>query len=135
MSDAAPLARYGSVRVHERQAVRSVTELLPRLASLTAMHLEGRDVVLAGVDRLQCFLHHGSRCARCGLEATFFALERVESRGFSGWTLNLYGRREGRDVYFTKDHVIPRLHGGPDELSNYQTLCWPCNSRKGSSLE
>lgn len=30
------------------------------------------------------------------------------------------------------DHVVPRSHGGTDDLDNLQVLCRPCNRRKGS---
>ena len=33
------------------------------------------------------------------------------------------------------DHIVPVAHGGGDELSNLQTLCAPCNSKKGASRE
>lgn len=33
------------------------------------------------------------------------------------------------------DHVVPEVHGGPTTLENLQTLCQPCNSRKGARLE
>ena len=32
------------------------------------------------------------------------------------------------------DHIRPEVHGGSDELENLQTLCHPCNSRKGKKL-
>jgi hypothetical protein len=32
----------------------------------------------------------------------------------------------------TVDHILSEKKGGASELSNYQTLCRPCNSRKGA---
>jgi diadenosine tetraphosphate (Ap4A) HIT family hydrolase len=30
------------------------------------------------------------------------------------------------------DHIIPRKEGGPDDLANFQALCWKCNANKGA---
>ena len=35
----------------------------------------------------------------------------------------------------TKDHILPRSKGGIDDISNYQTMCKPCNEVKGNKLE
>ena len=32
---------------------------------------------------------------------------------------------------FQVDHIVPVVRGGPDEFSNFQLLCPPCNQRKG----
>ncbi|KLU13985.1 HNH endonuclease [Xenorhabdus griffiniae] len=39
--------------------------------------------------------------------------------------------RGGRAVTgVTVDHITPKAHGGTDELSNLQLLCWSCHKRK-----
>lgn len=32
----------------------------------------------------------------------------------------------------TRDHVIPRVHGGTDDIDNLVPACRSCNSRKGA---
>jgi hypothetical protein len=31
------------------------------------------------------------------------------------------------------DHIVPRKHGGEDDLTNLQALCFKCNANKGAS--
>jgi len=40
-------------------------------------------------------------------------------------------RHCGTGERLTLDHIIPRVLNGPDTFDNLQTLCQPCNSRKG----
>ena len=56
----------------------------------------------------------------------------------------LYGKQEGRcggcKVHFELrnmevDHVVPRVKGGPNHISNYQLLCGSCNRRKGAGSQ
>lgn len=136
------ITRYGNVRVLERVATFEVDDVVRLLlddvkAPTVRVEHAGAAYAVDVVDRLRCFAQKGCSCAGagCGRAGRHFALEFVSDRQGERWTLNLYGRRDDEDepgAYFTKDHVIPRAHGGPDELSNYRTMCWPCNSRRGS---
>lgn len=121
------IRKHGSVRVIKRLSVFPVQQILPILSP--DMELNGIKLSPRSRDRILCFMHKGIICAGCGQEATYFALEEVESDHFSGVTLNLYG--EG-DLYFTKDHIKPKKLGGLNVLDNYQTMCWPCNQKKGA---
>lgn len=40
----------------------------------------------------------------------------------------------GTHKQLSVDHVYPEVHGGSDEFDNLQTLCKPCNSKKGDAL-
>jgi len=61
---------------------------------------------VSGSIRYQVILRAGRRCEGCG--------ESVEKKPI--------------DV----DHIIPRSLGGKNDISNYQALCWECNTNKGN---
>jgi ATP adenylyltransferase len=61
---------------------------------------------LSGTVRYQVLSRAGFRCELCGAPADEQALE--------------------------VDHIIPRRHGGRDEETNLQALCWRCNANKGA---
>ena len=82
-------------------------------------------------DRYNCFMKSGFDCKSCGKVGSIFAIEKIKSKSFHGYTINLYSE-DG--AFFTKDHIIPKSKGGKDMLDNYQTMCWPCNAKKGSTL-
>ena len=70
------------------------------------------------------------RCVACGLEGQSMMLEL--NPGDDVPHFNLYGEEDGRLVLMTKDHILARSKGGPDELWNYQTMCNICNNLKGN---
>lgn len=84
--------------------------------------------------RLRTFLHKGLTCKCCGLQASFFAIERNHSDEEHGrpYHLNLWGvNSEGEEILFTHDHIKARALGGADNMSNTQTMCVICNNTKG----
>lgn len=83
--------------------------------------------------RLFLFRNKGTVCVTCGLEATHFLLES-QSEDVKAH-LNLYARVGDKEILFTKDHIFPKSKGGLNEHSNYQTMCSPCNRKKGSKVE
>lgn len=82
-------------------------------------------------DRLKLF-SNSQTCVACQLTAEFFAVER-DIKETGKYHLNMYGICDGEEVLFTKDHIIPKSKGGPDNMSNYQVMCYPCNYNKGNT--
>jgi 5-methylcytosine-specific restriction endonuclease McrA len=72
-------------------------------------------------------------CVWCGLTGTVMRLEYNDS-SFRRPSFNLYGFRGNTPILMTRDHIIPRSRGGKDRLSNYQTMCEPCNNLKGDMM-
>lgn len=61
---------------------------------------------ISGSLRYEVLKRSGGRCDLCGIS--------VEERAIE------------------VDHIIPRKHGGVDDLVNLQALCWKCNANKGA---
>lgn len=86
--------------------------------------------------RYQVFTRKGIKCAACGLEATYFCLEKHSATKTKHYHFNLYGiTASGSEVLFTKDHILPRSRGGADHIDNLQTMCSPCNTKKGNIVQ
>jgi 5-methylcytosine-specific restriction endonuclease McrA len=48
---------------------------------------------------------------------------------------NLYAVNEyGDKILMTKDHIHPKSKGGRNHISNYQTMCYPCNQDKSNKI-
>lgn len=70
-------------------------------------------------------------CTYCGCFASkaYICLDGAMGNPFIG----IYCLRGGREVLLTKDHIIAIADGGSKYgMKNLQTLCYDCNSAKGS---
>lgn len=147
---------HGFTKRYERRGIFNLEEVLPYIGHTRVF--DGTEISLTS-DRYRLF-EQNSACVTCGIEGLYFALERSAKRiaiqvpgtgrhryemsvmiskppdhRVHEWHLNLYALREdGTEVLMTKDHIIPRSKGGQDVFWNYQTMCAPCNSRKGCRL-
>ena len=78
------------------------------------------------------FEEHGFKCCKCGLEATYAAIEKRKRDNY--YHINLYGTLNGEEILFTKDHIFPKSLGGKNTIKNYQTMCEKCNVDKHNQL-
>jgi diadenosine tetraphosphate (Ap4A) HIT family hydrolase len=69
-------------------------------------HRRASSGYLSGSLRYEVLKRAGYRCELCGISADERAIE--------------------------VDHILPRKHGGVDDLSNLQALCFKCNTNKGA---
>ena len=94
------------------------------------------DIVVDGFNvntkslRYMTFYQKGVKCVCCGKEGTHCKLCGEE--GSHRRHFNLYA---DDDTLITKDHIIPASKGGPDEVSNMQTMCADCNLAKGNTSD
>lgn len=127
-----------------RQGQHSIEEILPIILRCWKKNIDQTLIpsgYIVGVSsvRLRLFAQQSSHksgihCVSCGLKATHFAVERFQGNKYKSTHLNLYGKRDDKEVLFTKDHIVAKSNGGGHSLNNMQVMCQPCNSRKGSML-
>lgn len=111
----------------------TLEEILPYLGNTTKkkVPIKGH-LVNIGSLRLATFKRKGLKCAKCGIEGSYFALE--SPNGLNPH-LNLYAVvSEHRHVLMTRDHIYPKSKGGSDGLDNSQTMCERCNVAKGNDI-
>lgn len=94
-----------------------------------SIEVEGFQVYTQSL-RYATFYQKGCKCVSCGKEGTYFQLDpsdRAEHRRH----FNLYAE-DG--TLMTKDHILPKKHGGKNAVENMQTMCVICNRAKGCKL-
>lgn len=124
--------------IYTLDEVLSKVQFIPKTSSLNSKRPSGKwnkvefngHLVNLASDRYKLFASKGIKCVECGIEGMFFALERHEHD--VGYHFNLYAVDAiGQEVLMTKDHIVPKALGGPNNLKNYQTMCVRCNKDKG----
>lgn len=83
---------------------KRLTEFLDKRGKLVYQHRRKSAGYVSGTLRYEVLKRAKFRCELCGISAYEKALE--------------------------VDHIIPRNHGGSDDLSNLQALCYSCNAMK-----
>jgi len=103
-----------------------------------AERLYGKCWVKMYSQRYQVFKTKGTKCVKCGIEGTFFALEKGahDQQDSDRYHFNLYGLNElGEEVLMTKDHIFPKSKNGKNAVENYQPMCIHCNLIKADTYE
>lgn len=91
-------------------------------------HVYGKAHIRVHRQRMKLFLR-SLKCACCGCEAKYVWLELDHNNGFA---LMPYAPKNGGEIRITVDHINPKSLGGKLTNNNMQTLCQPCNRRKGN---
>lgn len=133
----APKPRYdrvGTITVQHGLTLIKAGLLLPRPFSTVTL-FDQRVNVKGHSIRLETFVKSGTVCKSCGMAAKFFGVERALTAQVanSRYHLNMWGvSATGREILFTHDHIVALANGGADNVKNSQTMCEPCNAKKGN---
>ena len=84
----------------------AISDYLQRRGAAVYDHRRSALGYVSGSLRYEVLKRAGFRCELCGISADERAIE--------------------------VDHIVPRKHGGEDDLTNFQALCFKCNANKGA---
>ncbi len=93
------------------------------------------DLIELESQRYRLFNSKGTKCVECGLEAEYFSKEKTDNPNIKKFHLNLYGTRNGTEILFTKDHIMPKSKGGKNHMKNYAVMCSTCNAKKADTYD
>lgn len=103
-----PKARTKRYKLLEMNKLQDTLKLLIVSRPLGRVFIQGYPIWTA-TDRYESLYTHGCKCAKCGLEASFAAIEKnTDSK--DKFHINIYGTRksDGKHIQLTKDHIYPR---------------------------
>lgn len=90
--------------------------------------------VNVSIRRMECFAVYGTECVSCLQRKGNVIL--IEEWPNGQIHVDLYQKNpDGTKVLMNIDHVIPKSKGGKNDITNYQPMCQPCNSKKGDKME
>ena len=107
-----PKARTKRYKLLEMDKLQDTLKLLTISRPLGRVLIQGYPI-WTDTDRYESLYIHGCKCAKCGLEASFAAIEKnTDSK--DKFHINIYGTRksDGRHIQLTKDHIYPRCLRG-----------------------
>lgn len=117
-----------------RKQIYSIDDVLSKINYNKSIKIDfDGDLMKMTSQRYLVFKYKGCKCVTCGLQGIFFAKEKTINQN-GGFHFNLYGIKDGKEILFTKDHILPKSKGGLDKLNNYQTMCTVCNNLKGNKI-
>lgn len=113
---------------------------LPKNSRIVA----GREVsVAAGIKLYETLRGSPIKCWHCGCEADRWISCRGQN-DTSRPTLNLFATKHMHKsrtyaaysmiVMMTRDHIIPKAHGGVDDVANLRPGCEICNGHRGKEM-
>ena len=101
-----PLWSSGSLLETRSSCDEKIDAYLQKRGAAVYDHRRAAIGYLSGSLRYEVLKSAGFRCELCGISADERAIE--------------------------VDHILPRKHGGLDDLTNLQALCFKCNANKGA---
>jgi 5-methylcytosine-specific restriction endonuclease McrA len=120
--------RYSVTDVFNMLGTDALTVEFIDRKSRDSVEVEGYQVYRQSL-RYATFYQKGCTCAACGKVGTYFELDPGDN--ISRKHFNLYA---DDGTLMTKDHIVPKKHGGKNTISNMQTMCVTCNCAKGANL-
>lgn len=125
-----------------RAGIYPINEVLPFIISSDGFHRKDSEkdydghIVRMDSLRYRVFASKGAKCAKCGIEGKYFALEKDKHADTTYWHFNLYAlNKENHEVLMTKNHIDLTKQEDKNSIDNLQTTCIECNHKSRKLLK